>query len=51
MKLGEAFLSAYTSELGNVNEQEGLVIRGLTDNPFKITGSFILRGMQSSFQK
>jgi len=51
MKLGEAFLAVYTSELGNVNEQEGLVIRGLTERPFKITGSFILRGMQSSFQK
>lgn len=51
MKLGEAFLSAYTSELGTVNEQEGVVIRGLTVHPFKITGSFILRGMQSSFQK
>lgn len=51
MKLGEAFLEAYTSELGAVNQQEGLVIRNLTQQPFKITGSFILRGMQSSFQK
>jgi hypothetical protein len=51
MKLGEAFLSVYTSALGNVNEQEGVVIRGLTENPFKITGGFILRGMQSTFQK
>ena len=51
MKLGESFLSAYTSELGVVNEQEGLVIRGMTEHPFKITGNFILRGMQSSFQK
>ncbi|NBP04422.1 MAG: hypothetical protein EBU90_30930, partial [Proteobacteria bacterium] len=51
MKLGLAFLSAYTSELGNVNEQEGIVVRGLTNNPFKITGGFILRGMESCFQK
>lgn len=51
MKLGEAFLKAFTSELGEVNQQEGLVIRGLTKLPFKITGGFILRGMQSSFQK
>lgn len=51
MKLGEAFLRGFTSELGKVNEQEGLVIRSITDDPFKITGSFILRGMQSSFQK
>jgi hypothetical protein len=50
-KLGGRFLDSYTSELGNVGNQEGLVIRGLTTNPFKITGSFILRGMQSCFQK
>lgn len=51
MKLGEEFLKAFSSELGYVNEQEGLVIRGVMNNPFKITGTFILRGMQSSFQK
>lgn len=51
MKLGEAFLQAYTSDLGELNQQEGLVIRSLTNQTFKITGSFILRGMQSSFQK
>ena len=51
MKLGKAFLRAYTSELGALDKQEGLVIRELTKHPFKITGSFILRGMQSSFQK
>jgi len=51
MKLGEAFLQSYTSELGNVSEQEGLVVRNMFNEPFKITGSFILRGMNSCFQK
>ena len=51
MKLGQAFLSAYTSELGDLNSQEGLVVRGLTNEPFKITGSFIVRGMESSFRR
>lgn len=51
MKLGEAFLKAYTSKLGNVNEQEGLVVRNMYKEPFKITGSFIVRGMESCFQK
>lgn len=51
MKLGEEFLQSYNSELGPASSQEGLVIRGLTAKPFKITGSFIVRGLQSSFRK
>lgn len=51
MKLGQAFLESYTSELGKVSNQEGLVVRGLTNEPFKITGSFIVRGMESSFRR
>jgi len=51
-KLGEAILKSMSSPLGDVNDQEGIVVRNpkVYDKPYKITGSFITRGMQSQFR-
>lgn len=53
IKLGDAVLRSMTSPLGDVNEQEGIVVRNkkIYSSPYKITGSFITRGLESSFQK
>ena len=53
MVLGDELLKSLSSDLGPVNEQEGIVVRNKSvyDKPYKITGSFIIRGMSSSFQK
>lgn len=53
IKLGDVILHSLTSPLGDVNEQEGIVVRdkAVYDKPYKITGSFIIRGMTSAFQK
>jgi hypothetical protein len=53
MKLGDAVLEKLSSPLGPVSEHEGIVIRDerIYDKPFKITGSFIIKGMSSSFKK
>ena len=53
VKLGDAVLESMTSPLGDVNEQEGVVVRdkSVYSAPYKITGSFIIRGLESSFQK
>ena len=52
MKLGDAVLEKLNSPLGPVSEQEGIVIRDpkIYNIPFKITGSFIIKGMSSSFK-
>ncbi len=51
MQLGDSVLKAMESPLGAVDQQEGVVIRdkSIYDKPFKITGSFILRGLATSF--
>ena len=51
--LGDAILEATDTPLGKASTQEGIVIRdeSISPKPVKITGSFIERGMQSSFQK
>lgn len=51
MQLGDAVLKSMDSPLGAVEDQEGVVIRdkSIYDKPFKITGSFILRGLATSF--
>jgi hypothetical protein len=51
MQLGDSVLKAMESPLGAVEDQEGVVIRdkSIYDKPFKITGSFILRGLGTSF--
>lgn len=51
--LGNAVLDALTSSIGDLSTQEGIVIRDsrISTIPFKITGEFIVRGMNSPFQK
>jgi len=53
MELGDAVLKSLTSPLGQVENQEGVVIRdkSISGKPVKITGKFILKGLASSFQK
>ena len=53
MYLGDVILDSLTSPLGDVKDQEGIVVRdkAVYDKPYKITGSFILRGLQTSFGK
>ena len=51
MLLGDEVLESITSDLGDSKDQEGIVIRGLYPDIFKITGSFIIKGMESQFRK
>lgn len=53
MKLGDAILNSMTSPIGDVKDQEGIVVRDpkIYDKPYKITGSFIVRGLETSFGK
>ena len=48
-QLGNVVLENLTSDLGNTGE--GIVVRGMGDVPFKITGDFIVMSMQSKFQQ
>jgi hypothetical protein len=52
MELGNAVLEALSSPLGPVREHEGIVIRDpkIYSKPFKITGRFIVKGLESSFR-
>lgn len=49
--LGQKILNSMTSPIGDISEQEGVVIRDkkISTTPFKITGEFIVRGMESRF--
>jgi hypothetical protein len=51
IKLGDEILQNATSPLGDLKDQEGIVVKTKTGDLFKITGSFIIKGMQSDFQK
>ena len=53
MVLGEEILKNLDSKLGDVNEQEGIVVRGLPNisEPVKITGKFIIDKNLSTFRK
>jgi len=53
MELGDVLLKSMTSPLGPVDQQEGIVVRdpAISNEPFKITGSFIVRGLQTTFTK
>lgn len=53
IKLGDEILSKLSSDLGSVAKHEGIVIRdkSISEKPFKITGSFILKGIYSKFNK
>jgi len=53
VKMGDEILKNATSEIGDLEEHEGIVIRdsSIYINPYKITGSFLIRGMGSEFGK
>ena len=50
-KLGDEILKVLDSPMGSVDNHEGVVIRdkNITNEPFKITGKFILGVMASDF--
>lgn len=49
--LGQRILDSMTSPIGDISDQEGVVIRdkAISSTPFKITGNFIVRGLESKF--
>lgn len=47
--LGDELLSVANSPLGELRDQEGIVINRKDGTNFKITGSFIIRGLESQF--
>lgn len=51
--LGNELLKAMGSDAGDLSKHEGVVLRdvSLASVPVKITGEFIVKGMQSPFQK
>jgi len=52
IKLGDEILKNATSELGNLDKHEGIVINDdsiYPGHPFKITGKFLTQGLQSGF--
>ena len=51
-KLGDEVLKVLDSPMGSVEDHEGVVIRdkNITDEPFKITGKFILGGLATGFK-
>ena len=51
--LGKELLSSLDSAAGDLSKHEGIVIRDakVASVPVKITGGFIVRGMESKFQK
>jgi hypothetical protein len=53
IKLGDEILNNTTSEIGDLDKHEGIVVRdsSIYGNPFKITGSFIIKGLESKFKK
>ena len=53
IKLGDEILKNATSEIGDLDKHEGIVVRdsSISNSPFKITGSFIIKGLESKFKK
>jgi len=51
--LGKKLLENLKSEIGNVSDQEGIVLRDskISSVPVKITGEFIVRGLESPFKQ
>lgn len=51
--LGDVILKSLTSDVGEVENHEGIMIRDnkISKEPFKITGHFIVQGMASGFRK
>ena len=46
--LGQAVKNALTSKAGNVGKHEGVVLRGMEDFLVKLTGDFIVQGLEST---
>ena len=53
IKLGDEILKNATSKIGDLDKHEGIVVRdsSISNDPFKITGSFIINGLGSKFKK
>ncbi len=53
IKLGDEILKNATSKIGDLDKHEGIVVRdsSISKDPFKITGSFIINGLDSKFKK
>lgn len=53
LDMGEDILSGLSSDLGEMIEQEGIIIRdsAIYSGPYKIIGKFILRAMSSPYKK
>jgi hypothetical protein len=53
VKLGDEILKNATSEIGDLEKHEGIVVRdpSIHSKPYKITGGFIIKGLQSGFGK
>lgn len=51
ISLGDEILNSAYSELGEMSEQEGMVVKRKDNTLFKITGSFILKGLTSKFEE
>jgi hypothetical protein len=49
--LGAEVLRHLTSDMGDVENHEGIMVRGVFGRPVKITGDFIVKGMESAFRK
>jgi hypothetical protein len=51
--LGNEVLKSLSSELGSADKHEGIVIRdsNISNEPFKITGEFLVQGLESKFNK
>lgn len=51
--IGESIKTQLTSEMGDIENHEGIVIRdpSISSKPFKFTGEFIVRGTESKFAK
>jgi len=51
--LGDELLTTLTSDMGDVKYHEGIVVRDkrVSNRPVKITGEFIVSGMESQFRK
>lgn len=49
--LGNEVLNNLTSEMGDITNHEGIVVRDVFSRPVKITGEFIVRGLESAFRK
>jgi hypothetical protein len=49
--LGQKIIDSMTSEMGDISNHEGVVIRdsSISSKPFKLTGNFIVRGLESRF--